>query len=96
LVFLFLAGWKSKYTLGWWTVVTYLGAENEHVQDQFTAAIGDFDTVVAFSQPERLETVKAERLVSFHISTPLSQGQNYQQRSFNRFNLLPDVGEYYL
>lgn len=70
--FVLLVG-KSKYTMGLVGGLQYLGAENAQEQDKLLNALGNLDTVVALSHPERLKWVKAERLVSFEIAiSPLS------------------------
>lgn len=58
---------KSRYTMGFVDGLQYLGAENVQEQDQLLTALGELDTVVALSHPERLKRVNAERLVSFEI-----------------------------
>jgi glycosyltransferase involved in cell wall biosynthesis len=67
--FVLLIG-KSKYTLGLMDGLPYLGAEDRDGQEQLLVALGDLDTVVALSEPARLERVKAERRVAFEISQP--------------------------
>jgi glycosyltransferase involved in cell wall biosynthesis len=65
---------KSQYTIGIVDGLIYLGAENELLQNQLLTALGDFDTAIAFSQPERLKWVKAERSVSFIIPAHFLSG----------------------
>lgn len=64
--FVLLVG-KSKYSMGLVDGLLYLGANTMPEQDQLIMALGDLDTVVALSHPERLKRVQAERLVSFEI-----------------------------
>lgn len=71
--FVLLVG-KSKYTMGLVDGLQYLGAENAQEQDKLLNALGNLDTVVALSHPERLKRVKAERLVSFEIPAPSLSG----------------------
>jgi len=65
--FVLLIG-RSKYTLGLIDGLLYLGAEDREGQEQLLFALGDLDTVVALSHPERLKRVKAERRVALEIS----------------------------
>jgi len=71
--FVLLVG-KSKCTMGLVDGLLYLGAENIYEQDQLLTALGNLDTVVALSNPERLKQVTAERLVSFEISQKQGSG----------------------
>jgi len=65
--FVLLVG-RSKYTMGLVDGLLYLGAENVYEQDQLLTNLGDLDTVVVLSHPERLKQVEAERQVYFEIS----------------------------
>jgi hypothetical protein len=80
---------KSKYTLGLMDGLIYLGAENVYEQNQLLSAIGDFDTVVAFSHPERLKRVKAERRISFNISTLSLSGSELSAALIDKIQSTP-------
>jgi len=65
--FILLVG-QSNYTMGLVDGLPYIAAQTKHEQDRLLAELGDLDTVVALSHPERLNQATAERRVYFDIS----------------------------
>ena len=58
---------KSQYALGLSEGILFLGWENEADERRLISSLGNLDTVVAFSRPERMKWIKAERSVVFDL-----------------------------
>ena len=79
----------SQHTMGSVDGVLFLGAKNIDEQDQLLTALGDLDTVVNLSQPNRLKQVKAERLVWFEISNLALSGEELSTALIHKIQSTP-------
>ncbi|MBN8654303.1 MAG: glycosyltransferase family 2 protein [Anaerolineae bacterium] len=77
--FVLLVG-VSKFTLGLLDGLPYLAAQTMPEQDRLLAKLGELDTVVALSHPERLKRISARRLVYF---------ENFHENDLS--NIKPEV-----
>lgn len=81
---------KSKYTLGLFEGLMYLGAENEFLQNQLLTGLGDFDLAIAFSHSERLKWVRAERLISFTSHNYIMSGSELSAKLIHHIQSPPE------
>lgn len=84
--FVVLVG-QSKYTMGMMDGLLYVAAQTMHEQNRLLTGLGDLDTVVALSHPERLNLVTAERQVYFDINQQNGSALKLTDELFQKIRL---------
>ena len=86
--FVVLVG-HSNYTMGLVDGIPYVAAQTMYEQNLLLAGLGDLDTVVALSHPERLNLVTAERRVYFDINQQNGSTLKLTDALFQKIRLTP-------